>query len=98
PGSVTPGSSLGVPYVPRAQTANGSSYEEDITSSAAGSQHGTATLASPTDWYAVCAVFHPLPATPPQPPPPPTTLEAPSVAPTPVPPSRSPSPGSPPAH
>ena len=80
PGSVTPGSSLGVPYVPRAQTANGSSYEEDITSSAAGSQHGTATLASPTDWYAVCAVFHPLPATPPEPPSTPTGLEAPSVA------------------
>ena len=80
PGSVTPGSSLGVPYVPRAQTANGSSYEEDITSSAAGSQHGTATLASPTDWYAVCAVFHPLPGTPPEPPSTPTGLEAPSVA------------------
>src|SRR5438552_19019548 len=33
PGSVTPGSSLGVPYAPRAQTANGSSYQQDITSS-----------------------------------------------------------------
>src|SRR5438874_446843 len=63
PGSVTSGSSLGVPYTPRAQTANGSAYEEDITSSAAGGQHGTGTLASATDWYAVCAVFHPLPAT-----------------------------------
>src|SRR5216117_4040674 len=94
PGSVTPGSSLGVPYVPRAQTANGSSYEEDITSSAAGSQHGTATLASPTDWYAVCAVFHPLPATPPEPPSTPTGLEAPSVASTRVALSWSPSTGS----
>src|SRR6184192_1471652 len=65
PGSVTPGSSAGVPYTPRAQTANGSAFEEDITSSAAGTQDGTATLASATDWYAVCAVFHPLPATPP---------------------------------
>src|SRR5438874_523186 len=80
PGSVTPGSSLGVPYTPRAQTGNGSAYEEDITSSAAGGQHGTATLASATDWYAVCAVFHPAPATPPARPSTPTGLEATSVA------------------
>src|SRR5881397_134228 len=40
PGSVTPGSSAGVPYTPRAQTANGSAFEEDITSSAAGTQDG----------------------------------------------------------
>src|SRR5437667_3719176 len=58
-GSVTPGSSQGVPYTPRAQTSNGSAYAEDITSSAAGAQHGTATFSSETDWYAVCAVFHP---------------------------------------
>src|SRR5437870_2461155 len=74
PGSVTPGSSLGVPYTPRAQTFNGSSYEEDITSGAAGAQHGTATLASATNWYAVCAVFHPMPDTPPEPPSTPTDL------------------------
>jgi hypothetical protein len=80
PGSVTPGSSLGVPYTPRAQTPNGSSYEEDITSSAAGGQHGTATLAFATDWHAVCAVFHPAPAIPPVPPSAPTDLEASSVA------------------
>src|SRR5438132_331178 len=43
-GSVTPGSSQGVPYAARAQTDNGSAYEEDITSSAAGGQDGTATL------------------------------------------------------
>src|SRR5207247_73443 len=43
PGSVTPGSSAGVPYTPRAQTSNGSAFEEDITSSAAGAQQGTAT-------------------------------------------------------
>src|SRR5207247_1917507 len=30
PGSVTPGSSQGVPYTRRAETSNGSSYEEDI--------------------------------------------------------------------
>src|SRR5439155_653354 len=80
PSSVTPGSSLGVPYTPRAQTGNGSAYEEDITSSAAGGQQGTATLASATDWYAVCAVFHPLPATPPGAPSTPTGLETTSVA------------------
>src|SRR5213076_1913154 len=70
PGSVTPGSSLGVPYTARAQTPNGSAFEEDITSSAAGAQQGTATLGAATDWYAVCAVFHPHPdpATPPLPP------------------------------
>src|SRR5438093_7021277 len=80
PGSVTPGSSLGVPYTPRAQTGNGSAYEEDITSSAAGGQQGTATLASATDWYAVCAVFHALPATPPGAPSTPAGFEATSVA------------------
>src|SRR5437867_1458643 len=80
PGSVTPGSSLGVPYTARAQTANGSSFEEDITSSAGGAQQGTATLGAATDWYAVCAVFHPYPATPPVPPSTPTGLETTSVA------------------
>src|SRR6266516_3445321 len=80
PGSVTPGSSVGVPYTARAQTANGSSFEEDITSSAAGAQQGTATLGAATDWYAVCAVFHPHPDAPPVPPSTPTGLEATSVA------------------
>src|SRR5438552_7545909 len=55
-GSVTPGSSRGVRYTSRAQSTNGASFEEDITLSAAGSQDGTATLSSVTDWYAVCAV------------------------------------------
>jgi len=93
PGSVTPGSSLGVPYTPRAQTGNGSAYEEDITSSAAGGQHGTATLASATDWYAVCAVFHSLPA-PSGPPSTPAGFEVTSVASTRVTLSWSPSTGS----
>src|SRR5207244_669560 len=44
PRSVTPGSSAGVPYTPRAQNSNGSAFAEDITSSAAGAQQGTATL------------------------------------------------------
>src|SRR5947199_5807088 len=94
PGSVTPGSSAGVPYTPRAQTADGSAFEEDITSSAAGTQYGTATLASATDWYAVCAVFHPAPAGPQEPPSTPTGLEATSVASTRVALSWSPSTGS----
>src|SRR5206468_502238 len=68
--------------------------EEDITSSAAGGQHGTATLSSVTDWYAVCAVFHPYPATRPVPPSSPTGLEATSVASTRVTLSWSPSTGS----
>src|SRR5881296_807717 len=82
PGSVTPGSSLSVPYTARAQTPNGSAFEEDITSSAAGAQQGTATLGAATDWYAVCAVFHPHPdpASPPLPPSTPTGLNATSVA------------------
>src|SRR5213594_3846720 len=94
PSSVTPGSSQGIPYTPRAQTERVAAYEEDITSSAAGGQHGTATLSSATDWYAVCAVFHPTPATPPVPPSTPTGLEATSVASTRVALSWSPSTGS----
>src|SRR5207247_2184108 len=79
-GSVTPGSSQGVRYTARAQTSTGAAYEEDITSSAAGAQDGTATVSNVTDWYAVCAVFHPYPATPPVPPSTPTGLETTSVA------------------
>ena len=43
PGSVTPGSSVGVPYTARAQTANGSSFEEDITSAGEASATSTPT-------------------------------------------------------
>jgi len=94
PGSVAPGSSAGVPYTPRAQTSNGSAFEEDITSSAAGAQQGTATLGTATDWYTVCAVFHPVPGTPPVPPSTPAGLQATSVASTRVALSWSPSSGS----
>src|SRR6266446_4407472 len=94
PGSVTPGSSLGVPYTARAQTSNGSAFEEDITSSAAGAQQGTASLGSTTDWYAVCAVFHPYPATPPVPPSTPAGFHAVSAASTRIALSWSPSSGS----
>src|SRR5438034_1189361 len=74
PGSITPGSSQGIPFTPRAQTSSGSAYEEDITASAAGPQHGTATFGNAVEWYAVCAAFHPYPATPPVPPSTPTGL------------------------
>src|SRR5439155_12484454 len=93
-GSITPGSSQGIPYTPRAHTTSGSAYEEDITSSAAGPQHGTATLTNVVEWYAVCAVFHAYPATPPVPPSTPAGLEATSVASTRVALSWSPSTGS----
>src|SRR5213078_1277488 len=94
PGSVTPGSSNGIPYTPRAQTSSGSVYEEDITASAAGPQHGTATLGNAVEWYAVCAVFRPYPATPPVPPSTPSGLGTSSVASTRVALSWSPSSGS----
>jgi hypothetical protein len=60
PGTVTPGTSQGQTYVARTP-ATGSSYEQDVTAGAAGAQDGTATLATSTDWYAVVAVFHPVP-------------------------------------
>ena len=71
PGSVTPGTSAGQSYTARNHTGSGSAFEQDIASGAAGAQHGTATLASSTDWYAVVATFRPttldiLPPTVPQ--------------------------------
>src|SRR5439155_1649894 len=80
PGSITPGSSQGIPFTPRAQTSSGCAYDEDITASAAGPQHGTATFGNAVEWYAVCAAFHPYPATPPVPPSTPTGLGTTSVA------------------
>src|SRR3989475_8974026 len=94
PGSVTPGSSAGVPYTPRAQNSNGSAFEEDITSSAAGAQQGTATLGAAANWIAVCAVFLAAPTTAPQSPSTPAGLEATSLASTRVALSWSPSTGS----
>ncbi len=57
PGSVTPGQSGGTTYTLRAETASGSSYEQDILSATAGAQVGTATLGTSADWYAVAAAF-----------------------------------------
>ena len=78
-GGYTPGSSQGIPYTTRISAGSGSVDESDITSSAAGSQQGTATLAASTDWYAVAATFQPLPANS-SPPTAPTGLSATSVA------------------
>ena len=78
-GSYTPGSSQGISYTTRISADSGSLDESDITSSAAGSQQGTATLSASTDWYAVAATFQPLPANS-SPPTAPTGLSATSVA------------------
>jgi fibronectin type III domain protein len=66
PGGVTPGTG----YTVRAQTSSGSSYEQDILSSTAGPQTGTATLGTSADWYAVDATFrvNPNDTSPPGPP------------------------------
>src|SRR3989449_913473 len=56
PHSATPGSSAGVPFTPRAQNSNGSAFAEDITSSAAGAQQGTASLGAAAHGLAGCAV------------------------------------------
>ena len=58
PGSVAPGSSQGQSFVLRSQTGSGSADLEDIAVSAAGIQDARAKLGTPTDWYAVAAVFH----------------------------------------
>ena len=66
PGTVAPGAG----YTARAQTSNGSSYEQDILSATAGPQTGTATLGTSADWYAVEATFrvNPSDSNPPGPP------------------------------
>ncbi len=59
PGGVTPGSSQGVTFWPRAATASGDAYEQDIISSNPGTQTASATFNTATDWYAVVATFMP---------------------------------------
>ena len=78
-GGYTPGSSQGISYTTRISADSGSLDESDITSSAAGSQQGTATLSASTDWYSVAATFQPLPANG-SPPTAPTGLSATSAA------------------
>ena len=58
PGTVTPGSSQGQPFVMGTHTSAGSADLEDIVSSAAGTQNATATFTSSSDWHAGVAVFH----------------------------------------
>ena len=58
PGTVSPGQSQGQALTMRAQTGSGSVDLDDILACAAGGQDALATLGSPTDWYAVTAVFH----------------------------------------
>ena len=58
PGTVTPGSSQGQPFVMGTHTSAGSADLEYIVSSAAGTQQSTATFTSATDWHAGVAVFH----------------------------------------
>ena len=75
----TPGSSDGSAFNERASTPQGSAFDEDTASSAAGAQTGTATLTMATDWYAVVAIFLPSSGSSSQPPTVPTGLTATSV-------------------
>ena len=61
PGTVTSGQTQGTTYTQRAQTASGSSYEQDVLSGSPGTQAGTATLGASADWYAVVATFRVYP-------------------------------------
>src|ERR1022692_398477 len=79
PGTVTPGSSQGRTFTIRAQTSSGSSDLEDVLASNAGTQDGTATFSTATDWYAAAGVFHPYGGGDTQPPTTPTGLTATSV-------------------
>lgn len=66
-----PGTSGGVSYTPRATATYDSAYEQDILSSAAGPQQGSAHWPSGsagTDWYAVVATFRSVGSPPPPPP------------------------------
>ncbi len=58
PGTVTAGSSQGKTFTMLTQTSGQSADQEDILSSAAGTQDARATFSSATDWYAVVATFH----------------------------------------
>jgi chitodextrinase len=58
PGAVTAGSSQGKSFTMLTETSGQSADQEDILSSAAGTQDARATFSSATDWYAVVATFH----------------------------------------
>jgi chitodextrinase len=59
PVSATPGSTAGLVPIVRSATGTGSVTISDVLSGGAGVQHAAFTLASTTDWYALCAVFGP---------------------------------------
>ena len=79
PGSVTPGTSQGLPFTLRTQNSSGSSDLEDVLASTAGTQDARATFGTATDWYALAAVFHPYGSGDTQPPTSPTGLAATTV-------------------
>ncbi len=56
-GALTAGSSQGVGFVERSQSSSGTQGEEDIVSSAAGTQHAGFTFATSVPWFMVCATF-----------------------------------------
>lgn len=59
PLTVTPGSSQGVPFALQVHNGSQSADLAGILASAAGTQHAPFTLATGSDWYALCAVFQP---------------------------------------
>jgi chitodextrinase len=79
PGTVTPGTSQGHPFVLRTQTTSGSSDLEDVLASGPGAQDARATFSTATDWYAGVGVFHPYGGGDTQPPTIPTGLATTSV-------------------
>jgi hypothetical protein len=59
PGAVALGSSQGQRFQLRATDDSNSALAADVLSSGSGTQSTRMTLQNPTDWYVVCAVFHP---------------------------------------
>ncbi|WP_166459365.1 fibronectin type III domain-containing protein [Amycolatopsis pithecellobii] len=59
PLTVTPGSSQGVPFALQVHNGSESADLAGILAGAAGTQHAPFTLATGSDWYALCAVFQP---------------------------------------
>lgn len=58
PGTVTIGSSQGVPLTQRSIDDSGSALAADVLSTRWGRQHAEFHLQTPNDWYVVAAVFH----------------------------------------
>jgi phosphatidylinositol-3-phosphatase len=77
--AAAPGTSQGIAYTRRDSAASRAAFTEDITSGAAGTQTGAATLPTATDWYAVVATFKPGARTSPSPASTPSTPSTPST-------------------